>query len=79
MKNFIKLGLVVSFFWLSTLNHSVFAIDCSSYPPGLPNGSTCSFTDCECASDVCVNGSCVDCASDSDCQGGQHCISNNCQ
>ena len=43
-----------------------------------PNGSECSFVGCECASDVCYNGICVECAKDSDCEVGQTCNENKC-
>ena len=67
--------LIGSFFWILTLNHSVLACDGN----GLPNGSECHYEDCECASQVCYNGHCVECATNSDCQDGQHCVANNCQ
>ena len=74
LKSFI---LVVLFPWLFTLNYSAFAADCTG--SGKPIGAECYFEDCECASEICANGRCVECASDSDCQGGQHCVEYSCQ
>ena len=73
--------LIASFSWLLTSSNLVFA-ECSE--TGKPNGSECNFEVCdegvrECASEVCFNGKCVECATDSDCQDGQNCVTNNCQ
>lgn len=51
------------------------ALTCDT--PGKTNGSQCEFIDCECSSQVCFNGICVECASDSDCQDGKQCSNNN--
>ena len=67
--------LIGSFFWILTLNHSALACDGN----GLQNGADCHFEECECASEVCFNGKCVECAIDSDCQDGKKCSENNCQ
>ena len=62
------------------LNNLAFAT-CSEN--GSPIGAQCSFDICaegqrECITDVCVNGSCRECADDSDCS-SNHCVDNICQ
>ena len=69
--------LIASFSWLLTSSNLVFAEECEG--AGKPNGSECHFEECECASEVCYNGKCAECAIDSDCQDGQNCVTNNCQ
>ena len=72
-----KSFLLVAFISLFlSLNNVAFA-ECNT--TGKPIGAECHFEDCECATDVCVNGLCVECATDSDCQDVQHCVENKCQ
>lgn len=76
MKN-INLTLSTLLF-LSILTISpTFAITCNG--TGKANGQECHFIDCECASDVCFNGLCVQCVADSDCPDSQSCVENACQ
>ncbi len=75
--NFLIISLILL---LLSLNNFALA-ECDSI--GKPVGSKCNFENCleghECTTDVCLNGLCVECANDSDCQDNKKCIDNKCQ
>ncbi len=72
-KNFLIISLI-----LSLLSFNNFALaECITV--GKPVGAECHFEDCECATDVCLNGLCVECADDTDCQDSKQCVANKCE
>ena len=73
--NSLLIALLVS--GISLINHPASADNVCLPNTGKTNGSECTFIDCECTSDVCVNGTCVECVIDSDCGAG-HCVDNSC-
>lgn len=76
--NFTSFLLLSLFLWILTLNHSASTQECTT---GKANGSECYYDisdPCECLSQVCFNGTCVECASDSDCQEGKQCTNQSC-
>ena len=70
---FILIGLIS---WLLLSSNFVLA-ECDG--TGKPVGAECHFEDCECATDVCLNGLCVECVSNTDCSDSKQCIDNKCQ
>jgi hypothetical protein len=75
--NFNNYILITLLSLISSLSYPALAQNVCPPNTGKVNGSECAFIDCECASDVCVNGTCVQCAVDSDCGAG-HCVDNSC-
>ncbi|MBI3591636.1 MAG: hypothetical protein HY094_09715 [Candidatus Melainabacteria bacterium] len=75
-RSLLLIGLASWFLSLNSLNNSALA-ECDS--TGKSIGAECHFEDCECASAICINGTCVECSEDTDCQDSNHCVENKCQ
>jgi len=75
--NFNNFILITLLSLISTFSYPALADNVCLPNTGKANGAECTFIDCECASDICVNGACVACAADSDCGAG-HCVDNSC-
>ena len=73
IKSCLLIGLISCFFSV----HNLALAECDG--TGKANGESCNFEDCECATDICKDGVCVGCASDSDCSANQTCVQNSCQ
>lgn len=72
---FIRSCLLISLISFPSQNSALAVCDGT----GKANGTSCSFDDCECATDICKDGVCIECVSNSDCTDNRQCVQNSCQ